>query len=239
MKDKVLNAFKKLSTINKIKFILAIVLTAAVVISVPVLAWFTYQKQMATMAKIDSPAKLSLLSGAGEDIIRFKMSDIDVTQGTEESFVFCVEGADISQYNLQLAHTTNIKFSYEIYQAIEDPEGEVKYTKEDGNDVRYKKAATKLDLRAVNEENYKGRKIGTATYDEPSYKLGDARQKFAEPLYWQTFTPITADGGTYDADPEPRSFQNYYVLRVYWPEGIKNDKETDMIYLTAQVASGN
>ena len=33
MKDKVLNAFKKLSTINKIKFILAIVLTAAVVIS--------------------------------------------------------------------------------------------------------------------------------------------------------------------------------------------------------------
>lgn len=236
MKDKALNALKKLRTTSKIKLILAAVLTVAVVVSAPILAWFVHQKQMATMAKIDSPAKLTLLSGAGEDIIRFKMSDIDVTQGTYKDFVFCVEGSDITRYNLQLAHTTNIKFTYDIYQAQESEAGTVPYIKEDGEKVYYLPADNPLVGGFVNDTTYVSRTIGTATYDEPSYNPGDKRQKFAEPLYWQTSDPIIANASPYDKDPEPRSFQNYYVLRVSWTQDVKNDKETDMIYLTAQVA---
>lgn len=237
MKDKALNALKKLRTTSKIKLILAAVLTVAVVVSAPILAWFVHQKQMATMAKIDSPAKLTLLSGAGEDIIRFKMSDIDVTHGSEKLFVFCVEGSDISKYNLQLAHTTNIKFSYEIYQALEAESG-FPYTKEDGSQVYYQKADSPLGGNFVNRETYSGRIVGNDAYEEPSYDSGDDRQAFAEPLYWQTSTPIIANDPPYDEDPDdPKAFQNYYILRVSWTPGdIVNDKETDMVYLTAQVA---
>ena len=103
--------YKKLHIKDKVKLIVAFTFTLELLISLPTFAWFSQKKQIATMAKVDSPAKLSLKAGAREDIINFKMSGIDVTKGNSKDFVFCIEGEDISYYNIQLAHTTNINFN--------------------------------------------------------------------------------------------------------------------------------
>ena len=240
IKDK-LNKFKKLRTKEKVKLVIAMVTTVVVLAAVPTLAWFSYQKKMATMAKIDSPAKLSLKAGAGEDIINFKMSGIDTNDGSSQDFVFCVEGEDISQYHIQLAHTTNINFSYSIYRAREtESTGGIPYPKASGGDpIYYEKVGNALSISTVNgtADAYSTRTLGNDQYEDPSYKAGDIRQRFAEPLYWQTASPILANDENYDEfDDDESAFRNYYVLEVSWGSDVTNDKETDIIYLTAQVA---
>ncbi len=226
--------FKKLRTKDRIMAIAALALTMAVMIAVPTMAWFAHQKQIATMAKINSPSKLSLKSGAREDIIQFKMSGIDTTKGSSKDFVFCVEGEDISNYNIQLAHTTNINFSYKLYKATESSDSTgVEYLSENGS-VYYTRR-DELDGGYVNNETKGTRTIGNDEYEKPSYDDTNIRQDFAEPLYWQS-SMITAEDETYDDDQAERSFRNYYILEVSWGNDVTNDKETDLIYLTAQVA---
>ncbi len=236
-KRRFLKQFNGLNFKDKLLVAGACLMTLVALMAIPVIAWFAHQKQVVTMAKIDSPAKLSLKSGAGEDIVNFKMSGIDVTEGSRKDFVFCVEGEDISRYNIQLAHTTNINFTYTLYQATEASTGVV-YIKEDGNPVYYQKAGTALAGDYVNArfDDSSSRNIGTDRYDEPSYDKGnEKRQKFAEPLYWQNSTPIVANNAVYDEDEDENAFQNFYILEVSWDASVVNDKETDMIYITAQV----
>lgn len=231
---KIITRFKKLRTKDKVMAFVALVMTMAVLVAIPTMAWFAHQKKMATMAKINSPAKLSLKSGAQEDIIQFKMSGIDTTKGNSKDFVFCVEGDDISKYNIQLAHTTNINFSYTMYKATpssddtgvvyESENGPVYYTMQDALSGAY-----------INDSTKGSRTIGNDQYEEPSYDAGNSRQDFAEPLYWQS-SQIDADDTDYDDNPAEKSFRNYYILRVSWGIDVVNDKETDLIYLTAQVA---
>lgn len=227
--------------------------TVLLLTGMPVMAWFAYQRHVATVIKVDSPAKLSIKSGWAEDILQFKLSGIDV--GDEggagaKDFVFCVEGEDVTRYNLQIAHTTNIKFTYTLYKAHTDPQGEVDYNTASGTIVHYKKAMEFTEtygdyINAGSSGNLSNRVVGTAQYTQPSYNNGDSRQMFAEPLYWQTKQAIdanavdTADGNKKyneaDEDDE-KAFLNYYVLRISWAAGaVTNDKETDMIYITAQV----
>ena len=65
----------KLPASKKIQIIISISLTLLFIISFPVLAWFTTQKKIATVAKVNSPAKLSIKSGAKEDYL-FKLAKI-------------------------------------------------------------------------------------------------------------------------------------------------------------------
>lgn len=235
--------FKKLRTADKVKLVIAMVMTVALMVAVPTLAWFSYQKKVATMAKIDSPAKLSFKAGAGEDIINFKMSGIDIRDGSPQDFVFCVEGEDISRYNLQLAHTTNINFTYQIYRAKEtESTAGIQYVKSsDSEPIYYQKIGEAIPISAVNgtDDTFTTRKLGNTQYDKQSYENGEDRQRFAEPLYWQTNTAITANSESKDYDElntDESAFRNYFVLEVSWGSDVTNDKETDMIYLTAEVA---
>ncbi|MBR7007154.1 MAG: hypothetical protein IKH90_00760 [Ruminococcus sp.] len=229
--------FKKLRTREKIMAAAAFVMTAALLVTVPTVAWFAHQKHIATMAKVNSPAKLSLKSGAGEDIINFKMSGIDTTKGNSKSFVFCVEGEDITLYNIQLAHTTNINFKYKLYKAKpSENTDDVVYESENGK--QYYHADAQLVGDYINDEQLgiDSRTIGNDQYEKPSYDNNENRQQFAEPVYWQNDDPINARDEEYDYDDAERAFRNYYVLEVSWNSSVKNDKETDLIYLTAQVA---
>ena len=238
--NRIKERIKKLRTRDKLLAATALLLSITVMIMDPTVAWFSYPKKMATMAKINSPAKLSLRSGSGEDLIQFKMSGIDVTQGSSKNFVFCVDGEDISQYNIQLAHTTNIYFTYRIYKAVPtDDTNAVEYETENKEKVYYQKTAP-LSGEFINEtgDSYSSRTLGNDSYEEPSYAAGNERQKFAEPLYWQTDVPINANDSSIDElKDDEKAFRNYYVLEVSWNNTlITNDKETDLIYLTAQVA---
>jgi len=247
-----INFLKKLLPNLRAQIGIVLFVTVFLLASFPVLAWFAYQRHVATVIKINSPAKLSIKAGQAEDIMQFKLSGIDVGDEGEagaRDYVFCVEGEDITRYNLQIAHTTNIDFTYTLYKAHTDPLGEVEYTAEDGTIVRYKKAMEFTEtygdyINRGTTGSPSNRKIGTTAYRSASYADADSRQRFAEPLYWQTKEAIdvnaldTSDGNRKynEAVGSEKAFLNYYVLRISWAENsVTNDKETDMIYITAQV----
>jgi hypothetical protein len=202
----------------------ASVLTLALIISAASLAWFNYRRALQTMTEIHSPVELNIGAGNTDAISRLDLGDIDVENATEKSYVFCVYGIMQGKYVLQLAHTTNIPFTYAISHATAATKDDydVAYTAENGRTYYYKKTT------AVAGEylNMSG-SIAGDDYHETTYGEYSAVQKNAEPLYWQT--------GALDhsvADDNNR-FVDYYILTISWDEGAKNDKETDMVYLTA------
>lgn len=274
---------------QKIQLMAALILTVILIIAIPTYTWFSYQNEMAVSTKINSPATLEIKSGGHpgkeQSIINFELSDIDTEDSSYNSytkdgvkyyykdFVFCVKGRSISSYDLQLAHTTNIAFKYEIYSAVADDSGEILYMPKDNNAAnsqRYRLARIKTDTNgeAVLDEN-----TGEAIYEnytEPlngeyvnasiegnrvvvndslkgrSYDVGtggDNVQKYANPAYW-----IKRGIVVYPIQKQDVGFTHPYVLRISWvmPSSItdddrekdldivQNNKETDMIYITAK-----
>lgn len=75
-------------------------------------------------------------------------------------------------------------------------------------------------------------------YDSNNTTLGIGAQLYCEPVYWQA---LRIKSGM-DASNE---FTNYYILEVNWEkaaeaageEGLKDDKETDIIYIIAEATS--
>ena len=276
---------------QKIQLIAALIMTVLLIISMPTFAWFSYQNEMAVSTKIDSPATLEIKSGGhpGEEqaIINFELSDIDTEDRTYnhytkdgvtyyyKDFVFCVKGKSLSSYDLQLAHTTNIAFKYEIYSAIADDNGDILYMPKDNNAAnsqRYRLARIKTDAngdavldnndeaiyedynepldgayanativgnRVVVDDSLKGRSYDVGTN-------GDNVQQYANPAYW-----IKRGIVVHSIQKQDGGFTHPYVLRISWIMStsiddeareedlniVQNNKETDMIYITAKARS--
>ena len=276
---------------QKIQLIAALIMTVLLIISMPTFAWFSYQNEMAVSTKIDSPATLEIKSGGhpGEEqaIINFELSDIDTEDSTYnhytkdgvtyyyKDFVFCVYLKSLSSYDLQLAHTTNIAFKYEIYSAIADDNGDILYMPKDNNAAnsqRYRLARIKTDTngdavldnndeaiyedydvpldgeyanativgnRVVVNDSLKGRSYDVGTN-------GDNVQQYANPAYW-----IKRGIVVHSIQKQDGGFTHPYVLRISWIMStsiddeareedlniVQNNKETDMIYITAKARS--
>lgn len=219
---------------QKRQAILAAVLTILLLISMPVFAWLYYQRNMETVAMIKVPIALRIGEGDRNAIEALDLSKIDVTDETGyKDVVFCVYGKQKLSYNIQLAHTTNIGFKYEIYPATKSDDGSVK-----DQEGKLYNIDTCLSGKYFNQDS-KDSNIADKSKHELTYPKGESGygyvQKNAEPLYWKTssvqsLTVQSLVDGWY---------ANYYVLRVKWADSpnIRNDKETDMIYLMAE-ASG-
>ena len=98
-------------------------------------AWFTKQKKAAEMYKIEYPNSLYINAAHREDRMYFKLDTVDVNEYakdaagdtiiedgkpvfvTEKFFVFTVSGSNAKRFILQMAHTNNNLFNYEIYEA--------------------------------------------------------------------------------------------------------------------------
>ena len=122
--NKILQKFNKLNSIQKAEFVLASLLTLALMVGMPAFAWFSSVKKMETLTKIKEPENLDIRAGRYHSIINFELSDINIEEmsenGTAEYRVFSVSAGDYKiPYILQLAHTTNIPFKYSIYHAAE------------------------------------------------------------------------------------------------------------------------
>lgn len=283
---------KVLDKTQKIQLVAAFIMTLLLVVSLPTYAWFSYQKEIAVSTKIDSPATLEIKSGGqpGEEqaIINFELSDIDTEDSSYpnytndnvtyyyKDFVFCVKGKSLSSYDLQLAHTTNIAFKYDIYSAVADDNGDILYMPKDNNSEnsqRYRLARIRTDANgdAVTDDE-----SGEAIYDDYSVPIdgayanattvgnrvvvsdslkarsydigtgGDSLQKYANPAYW-----IKRGIVVHSIQKQDGGFTHSYVLRISWimPNSIsdtereedldivQNNKETDMIYITAKARS--
>ncbi|MGN0577843.1 MAG: hypothetical protein ACI4J4_04405 [Ruminiclostridium sp.] len=220
-----MNRKNKTGAYRKPLIIGAAALAAVAALSVTVYAWFTNQRRLDAITKINAPTSLSIGAGAKEDSVYIDMGGIDVEAGNEKYFVFCVfSDTTAGNYKIQLAHTTNIGFNYEIYKSEDNGTAEsytVLYTDQSGGAHYYTKG-DKLDGRYINMDPVT--LIAGDAYHEKSYGNYSQVQENAEPLYWQSDI-IEKTAGT--------SFVDYYILRVSWTAGVKNDKETDMVYITA------
>lgn len=280
----------------KTQLIFAAFFTIAILVIIPTLAWFSFKKEMAISTKINSPATLEIRAGGApgqeQSIINFDLSDIDTedesynhyTVGTGDDaityyykdFVFCVKGKAISAYDLQLAHTTNIAFKYDVYRAVQDNTGPIVYTSlnksvtqryslkrvkidgsgnvvTEGGNIVYEDYDTPIDGVYINNVNPAGTRVLAKTGGDSgaikdltsrSYDGTDGYQKYANPAYWlKRGIPV------YTEEKSDDGFTHSYVLRVSWImtgtltaeqreenlDIVQNNKETDIIYITAAV----
>ena len=122
MKAKIVEQFKALSRRKKVGVGIASALTATLVISIPVAAWFTNQRKLADLQYVNSPSKLYIRAGHDEESQYIDLSNVQVTASSDTAkyYVFAVTGSNATYYNLQLAYTTNNQFEYFLYPATEN-----------------------------------------------------------------------------------------------------------------------
>lgn len=261
--NKAIEKFKKLTRIQQVEFVIASLLSLALLIALPVYAWFSYSNKVETLTKIKEPNLLDIKSGNADPIVNFDLRDVnieDMKNGTTYRYVFCVitEDSNIS-YDLQLAHTTNIPFDYKIYKAKKldsKPADGTEYAEYhrlgEENKKTYYSKDDEVKLTALNEDSGStatyGRKIAdqdkseewyTKTYDDAA----DTPQAYAVPLYLKTASPFKHEASNKD-DPD------YFILELTWNGSeddttdyaqwnkAENNKETDIIYITAGRSSG-
>ena len=173
-------------------------------------AWFAYIHKIQTATLIDMP-QIYIEGPEGAESQLIPLGDIDVTNGTSREYVFRIVTKPENRYRLQFAHTTNVPFSYTIYPVSTAASG--KSVTVAGNTYYYD------DTNPL-----KGAYIEGDTHQITYGSDKNAVQKNAEPWYWQS--NVVTQG----------SNLSYYVLKVSWNEGLKNNKETDMVYLTVRLA---
>ena len=209
---------------------------------------------MTTAAWIKAPIVLDIRAGNNQDIKYLDMGDIEVGEGKDGSkdYVFCVYGKPVDNYSLQLAYTTNIAFHYDVYRADldasgndasgNDASGNVVFESPD-NKATFKKDKTPV-ISGFSMNEIKARKESPAKYQSHDLSYGDEEKKNVvvkekvqgnnEPLYF-----LAEENGVKVMRPrnileKGKYFIDYYVIHVSWKAGeVHEDKETDIVYLTA------
>lgn len=241
--------------------LILLALSIAAFIAVTI-AWFKNERKITTPAWIETPIVLTIGSGNNHDIKYLDMGDIDVETATYKDYVICVYGTPVDNYSLQLAYTTNIAFHYEVYRADKAMQAEYetdnsnvaasKYIDINGNQKTeyFKKSVNHpnsvISGMTIKEILNNGETVASHQSHHLSY--GDENgeneldrgkvQSYAEPLYWlaeedgtNVLRPLTENIITTADGTE--GFLDYYIIHVSWnPDEVKNDKETDIVYIT-------
>lgn len=230
MAESIFGKFRKMEKKKKRQLVIAVSLSVVLLVALPVYAWFTHKRSVALTTKINAPTQLYITAGNKESVANLEMADIDVENGSYKDFVFGIGGTDVQQYQIQLAHTTNIPFEYEIYRAKSVQEADkdddtVVYVSNEVNKTFYYNIDG--DKISGNYLNQNGSEIlANNTLHQKSYDSYGNVQKNAEALYWQSTDLSVTD----TEDP----FCDYFIIRVKWNDKVQNNKETDMVYLTVQ-----
>ena len=230
MTKSIFGKFRKMEKKKKLQLVIAVSLSVVLLVALPVYAWFTHKRSIALTTKINAPTQLYITAGNKESVANLEMADIDVENGSYKDFVFGIGGTDVQNYQIQLAHTTNIPFEYEIYRAksvqkADKDDDTVVYVSNEVNKTFYYNIDG--DKISGNYLNQNGSEIlANSTLYEKSYDSYGNVQKNAEALYWQS--------GVLPANDNSNPFCDYFIIRVKWNDKVQNNKETDMVYLTVQ-----
>lgn len=230
MTKSIFGKFRKLEKKKKLQLVIAVSISVVLLVALPVYAWFTHKRSIALTTKINAPTQLYITAGNKESVENLEMADIDVENGSYKDFVFGIGGADVQQYQIQLAHTTNIPFEYEIYRAKSVSETEksteaVVYVSDSDCTFYYDKSGdSPISGKYLNRDGTEI--LANSTLHEKSYDSYGNVQKNSKALYWQS------DGLSVNDAENP--FCDYFIIRVKWNENVQNNKETDMVYLTVQ-----
>ena len=245
---------KKVNTKRKKIIISVILLIAVLAIAAGItLAWFFNQRSLKTAASLISPYTLRIGAGSNESIEQLDMGNIDVSSAPgHKDYVICVYGNPSVPYIMQLAHTTNIGFDYSVYYAgvpsdTKPSSGDFAEYTDMWNKVHYFPVVPGNEVRKTTDEktilmdssnyinNNNGIADNTLTFKETtsedvtkgSYDNSDNVQKNASALYMQSDTVYPTE-----TENDYGEFIHYYIVRVSWRADIKNDKETDIVYIT-------
>ena len=207
-------------------------------------AWFYTQREMSTAAWIKAPVVLDIRAGNDQDIKYLDMGNIEVgeTDGYKD-YVFCVYGKPIDNYSLQLAYTTNIAFHYEVYRVDLSDNGDIVFQSPE-NSARFKRVNDIPVIIGLSMNEIKANNESPAKYQSHALSYGDEKkenivesskvQANNEPLYF-----LAEENGVKVMKPRNilnnnTDFLDYYVIHVSWKAGeVHEDKETDIVYLTA------
>ena len=196
----------KIQLNKRLLVIAAVSLVVLLMTSVTAYAWFTNRRRLDTMTKINAPSTLVIGAGNKENSINIDLGRIDADADEKiKDVVFCVYSDEsVQNYKLQLAHTTNINFTYAIYKAsVSDAaSGSVVYVDKNDNSHYYTKGAA-LAGTYLNQNGI----IANESLHGKSYDTYENVQQNAEPLYWQTTDNIdpTSNNGS--------GFVDYYILK--------------------------
>lgn len=207
-------------------------------------AWFYMRREMSTVAWIKAPIVLDIRAGNGQDIKYLDMGNIAVGEGDgSKDYVFCVYGKPVDNYSLQLAYTTNIAFHYDVYRADLDPTGNIVFESPKGTE-KFKEVSDQPVISGLSMNEIKARNESPEKYQSHALSYGDEKkvnivdknkvQDNNEPLYF-----LAGENGVKVMKPRNilknhTEFLDYYVLHVSWKAGeVHEDKETDIVYLTA------
>lgn len=116
-------------------------------------AWFTYQRRLTTITKINAPTALIIGAGQKESSQNIDIGEINVEdEAGKKDFVFSVYSDEsVSNYKLQIAHTTNIDFTYTVFPAQEQQgSGDVEYVDEYGTAHYYSKSGSAASGKYLN-----------------------------------------------------------------------------------------
>ena len=236
---------------RRFKATVAIIAALAVFAAgIAVYAWFYNSRHVSAATEIADPTAFFINAGNQEDVRYLDLGGIDVeTEQKYKDFVVCVRGQFVNTYKLQLAYTTNNQFEFELYDATMTANeaavpGDAKclsvYDTHDGSGVTqyyYAPAgATAYAGTILNLDTSASEILAKTndTYYTKTYKPSgaavtyDNRHKYAVPLYWQTNSTIST---VLDMNSE---FSMYFILRVKWDPSLKNEKETDIVYISAK-----
>lgn len=253
---KLIDNVKKLSLSVKIQMIIAIICTLAI----PAYAWFAYQDRIEALSKIKEPPSINLASGGQDSVLYITLENIDVNTTNQEKYVvFSVEPGKYSAYDIQLTHTTNIPFTYELYRIQEDENGTIEYTDhtidENGEetelhyDIMTDAAGTtsgKVALTDINQDDNSTRILGDEGKlpdNRKNYEQGDEVNQYVEPIY-----SVARRIPQLSADEDGSGDRDYFAIKITWVSGDNNktdadsdywnyafnNKETDIIYISAK-----
>ncbi len=237
---------------KRVQLLAASALTLSLIVAVPVYAWFAFSSRYDSLTKIQKPETLDIKAGHADTIINLNLSDIDATKKKDNAYqkyyVFSVVAGAVESYDIQVAHTTNIPFTYELYRAVESEteSGSVVSYKAENGTTYYYSLDESVGLVNKNPDNGStGRVIAdhsdTNAYYNNTYNIqNDKPELYAVPLYAQT-----KDEGIRTLDPS----HDYFILKLTWTVDksnnaayapyadwnyAKNNKETDIIYIAAR-----
>ena len=220
---------KKHVSIKLRYLVLVLILLALLLAAVGTVAWMRYIRSLQTVTMVQV-TNLSLV-GPDDKTLAIDLGDLDVSTGGSEGkeYVFGVKSVNLKTCTIQLAHTTNIPFQYEIYKATKsDASSGGNEVQAAGSYFSYGEKVKGKDASYLNGATIASQddRFFTSTYEKKegiSYSV----KKNAAPLYWQSGNvDINEDGTT------------YFILKVIWGDNLSNNKETDMVYLTVGTGGG-
>lgn len=249
MIKKIFEKVKKLSIPMKIQLVLALIWTTAI----PVYAWFAFQERIEAFTKVKEPPSINLASGGDDPALYISLENIDVTSGSGKYIVFSIEPGKYSAYDIQLSHTTNIPFTYELYRVKEDDNGSIEYIDHSRNvnpltgenvettlhysvmtDYNYSTTRTniangKVNLQDINpDDNSPGRILGDESdlnQSRKNYVTGDTVNQYVKPLYSVARKiPQLSDGEDGSAE------RDYFAIKILWTQGATNMTEANQDY---------